>query len=62
MLYCSKHKKHTNKACPKKIIMITNIKIKGVSKRSKCLAVKSFVDKIKGKHELETIVTQFLFH
>ena len=46
----------------KKIIMITNIKIKGVSKRSKCLAVKSFVDKIKDKHELETIVTQFLFH
>ena len=34
MLYCSKCKKHTNEACPKKKkIMITNIKIKGVSKR-----------------------------
>ena len=45
-----------------KKIMITNIKTKGVSKRSKCLAVKSFVDKIKDKHELETIATQYLFH
>ena len=42
MLYCSKCKKHTDEACPKKLIVITNIKIKRVSRCFKCLAVKSF--------------------
>ena len=30
----------------KKLIMITNIKIKGVSRCAKCLAIKLFSDKI----------------
>ena len=42
--------------------MITNIKIKvsRVSRCADCLAVKSFVDKIKDKYELETIINQLL--
>ena len=44
----------------KKIVMITNIKIKGVSRYADCLSVKSFVDKIRDKDELEVIATQFL--
>ena len=44
----------------KKIVMITNIKNKGVSRYADCLPVKSFVDKIRGKDELEVIATQFL--
>ena len=44
----------------KKIVMITNIKIKGVSRYADCLPVKSFVDKIRDKNELEVIATQFL--
>ena len=60
MLYCSKYKKHTNEACPKKLIFIKNIKIKGVSRCADCLDIRSFVDKIKNKDELEVIVTQFL--
>ena len=44
----------------KKIVMITNIKIKGVSRYADCLPVKSFVDKIRDKDELEVIATEFL--
>ena len=44
----------------KKIVMITNIKIKGVSRYADCLPVKSFVDKIRDKDELEVIAAQFL--
>ena len=44
----------------KKLIMITNIKIKWVSRCAKSLAIKSFFDKITDTNELETIVTQFL--
>ena len=42
-IYYSRCKKHTDEACSKKLIMITNVKIKGVSRCSECLAVKSFV-------------------
>ena len=44
----------------KKLIMMSNIKIKGISRCADCLALKSFVDKIKEKDELEVIVSQFL--
>ena len=39
--------------------MVTNKKIKGISKCANCLATKSFFDKIKHKRELEIIVSQF---
>ena len=41
------------------LIMITNIKIKGVSRCAKSLAIKSFFDKITDKDQLETIVSNF---
>ena len=44
----------------KKLVKITNIKIKGTSRCADCLAHKSFVDKTKDKDELEVIATQFL--
>ena len=48
----------------KKLVKITNIKIKGTSRCADCLAHKSFVDELeviaKDKDELEVIATQFL--
>ena len=58
--YCSKYEKHTYNVCPKKLAMMTNIKSNGISRCAKCLAHKSFYDKIKDKDELEVIVSQFL--
>ena len=61
MTYCSKCEKHTYNICPKKLIMIKNIKIEGISRCANCLVMKSFFDKInkmKVKDELEVIVTQ----
>ena len=40
--------------------MMINTKIKGISRYADCLVIKLFVDKIKNKYELETIVSQFL--
>ena len=62
MLYCSKFKKHTDGVCPNKLVMTTNINIKGTARGTECLAIKSFSDKITDKYELETIVTQFLLY
>ena len=44
----------------KKLVMMTNIKIKGISRCADCLAHKPFSDKIKDINELEVIVSQFL--
>ena len=37
---CSKSKKHTDEACPKRPIMMTSIKIKAVSRCADYLAIK----------------------
>ena len=60
MTYCSKCEKATYNLCPKKLIMMTNIKVKGISRCGRCLANKTFFDKTKDKDELEVIVSQFL--
>ena len=62
MLYCSKCEKHTDGVCPKKLVLIKNISIKGTSSCAECLAIKSFSDKMKDKDELETIVTYVLLY
>ena len=62
MVYCSKCKKNADGVCPKELVMITNISIKGTSRWAECLAIKSFSDKKKEKDELETTVTQFLLY
>ena len=46
--------------CPEKLIMMTNVKIKGISRYADCLPSKMFVDKIKHKDKLRIVVTQFL--
>ena len=43
----------------KKLVMMTNINIKGTSRYAKCLAIYTIFDKITNKYELE-IVFQFL--
>ena len=44
----------------KKLTMMTNIKIRGISRCADCLAHKSLLDKIKDKDQLEVIVSEFL--
>ena len=60
LTHCSWREKQTESVCPKKLIMMTNVKIKGISSCADRLASKTFVDKIKHKDELKVIVTQFL--
>ena len=62
MLYSSKCKKHTDGVCPNKVVMMTNINIKGTSRCADCLAIKSFSDKITDKYELETMISKFLLY
>ena len=59
-IYCSRCKRHTDNACPKKLVMLTNKKLKVKSRCADCMAIRSFFDEIKGKDELEIIVPQFL--
>ena len=49
LTYCSECEKHTYNTYPKKLVMMTNIKIKGISRCADCLTNKSFFDKIKDK-------------
>ena len=60
LTYCSKCEYLTYNVWPKKLVIMTNIKIKGISRYADCLANKSFFDKIKDKDELELIESQFL--
>ena len=55
--YCSRCEKHSDNACPKKLIMMTNVKIKGISRCMNSLASNTFVDKLKHKDELRVIET-----
>ena len=43
----------------KKLVKLTNKKVKGKSRCVKCLTIRSFSDKIKDKYELE-VVSQLL--
>ena len=60
LTHCSWREKQAESVCPKRLIMMTNVKIKGISSCADFLASKTFVDKIKHKDELKVIVTQFL--
>ena len=57
--FYSKCEKNTYNVCPKKLIMMTNIKIKEISRCADCLAHNFFLDKIKDKDDLEVNVSQF---
>ena len=59
LTYCSACDKYTDNVSPKILIMMTNIKIKTISKCAGCLTNKLYVDKIKHKNELKVIVSFF---
>ena len=59
-IYCARCKKHTNNAYKKKLVMLTNKKLKGKSRRVDCMAIRSLFDKIKDKDEVEVVVSQCL--
>ena len=52
-IYCKKCNKNTGNTFPKKLILISKIKIKGKSKCAICLAERSFIHKIKNDLESE---------
>ena len=60
LTYCSACDKYTDNVSPKILIMMTNIKIKTISKCAGCLTNKLYFDKIKHKNELKVIVSHFL--
>ena len=45
-LYCKKCKRHTGNTFPKKLILISNNKIKGKSRYFICLTERSFIDEV----------------
>ena len=52
-IYCKKRKKHTGNTFPKKIILISENKIKGKSRCAICLTERTFIDEIEDKYDLE---------
>ena len=45
-LYCKKCKRHTSNTFPKKLVLISNSKIKGKSRCFICLTEISFIDEV----------------
>ena len=50
-IYCKKCNKYTGNTYPKKMILISNDKIKGKSKCAICLTERTFIDEIEGDLE-----------
>ena len=53
-IYCKKCNKHTGNTFPKKLILISENKIKAKSKYSICLIERTFLDETEGKYDLES--------
>ena len=53
-IYCKICKKKTGNMFPKKLILISNYKIKGKSKCAICLTKRTFIHEIEGKYDLES--------
>ena len=51
-IYCKKCSKHTANTFPKKLVLISNNKIKGKSRCFICLTKRSFIDEI--EYDLES--------
>ena len=51
-LYCKKCKRHTSNTFPKKIVLISNDKIKGKSRCFVCSAERSLIDEV--EYDLES--------
>ena len=59
-IYCSRCKKHTDNACPRKLVMLMKKKLKEKSRCADCMAIRSFFDKMRDKYELQIIASQVL--
>ena len=59
-MYCKNCKKHTGKAFPKKLILISKNKIKGKSKCAICLTKRTFIHEIEGKYYMESELEIYL--
>ena len=57
-LYCKKCKRHRSNTFPKKIVLISNNKIKGKSRCFICLTERSFIDKV--QYDLEKALEIYL--
>ena len=57
-IYCKKCKKHTSNIFPKKLVLISNNKIKGKSRCFICLTERSFIDEI--QYDLESALEIYL--
>ena len=53
-IYCKKCNKHTGNRFPKKIILISENKIKGKLRCAICMTERTFIDEIEGKYYLES--------
>ena len=59
-IYCKKCNKHTGNTFPKKIILISENKIKGKSRYAICLTERTFIDEIEGNYDLESELEIYL--
>ena len=59
-MYCKNCKKHTGNAFPKKLILISQNKIKGKSKCAICLTERTFIHEIEDKYGLENELEIYL--
>ena len=59
-IYCKKCNKHTGNRFSKKIILISENKIKRKSRCAICLTEKTFLDEIEGKYDLESELEIYL--
>ena len=59
-LYYKNCKKHTGNTFPKKLILISNNKMKGKSKCAICLTERTFIEKIEDKYYLENELEIYL--
>ena len=53
-IYCKKWNKDTGNTFPKKLILISNNKIKGKWKCAICITERTFIDEIEDKYDLES--------
>ena len=57
-IYCKKCKRHSSNTFPKKLLLISNNKIKGKSRYFICLTKRSFIDDI--EYDLEIALEIYL--
>ena len=57
-LYCKKCERHKSNTFPKKLVLISNNKIKGKSRCFICLTERSFIDEV--KYDLQSALEIYL--